>query len=281
VDTITISEVAERTGFSASALRYYEAAGLVTPARTAAGYRSYSEDDLTALRFIGRAKRLGLRLEEIAEIVPLLDELRCQPVQDQLRSFVQAKMLDTQRRTTDLIGLLGRLRSVAARLDQHTPDGACDDRCGCTTDPAVSGDDRCGCTTDPDGACDDRRGCTTDPAVSGDGTRVDATSGAGRSDDDLPLVCNLAPADMGDRLLAWSAFVAGQVTGREAIEHGVRLRLPRSADIGALAQLVADEQTCCSFFTFGLTVSADGIVLDVTAPDTGLGMIHALVGAPT
>ena len=88
----TISEVAQRTGFTASALRFYEAAGLVSPARTPAGYRDYREADILALRFIGRAKRLGLTLEEIAEIVPLLDAQRCEPVQDQLRSFVLEKI---------------------------------------------------------------------------------------------------------------------------------------------------------------------------------------------
>jgi MerR family redox-sensitive transcriptional activator SoxR len=60
MDTMTIADAAGATGFSASALRFYETAGLVTPARTAAGYRTYADDDLARLRFIGRAKRLGL-----------------------------------------------------------------------------------------------------------------------------------------------------------------------------------------------------------------------------
>jgi DNA-binding transcriptional MerR regulator len=246
----TISEVAERTGFTASALRFYESSGLVTPGRTAAGYRSYSEDDVTALHFIGRAKRLGLSLEEIAEIVPLLDGRRCEPVQGQLRSIVLDKIVETRARTADLVAFLGQLQSVAARLGDHTPDGACDDRCGCTSDPV------------------------------GEGGWVGATLVETTNPSDEPIVCTLGPDDMGDRIAAWQRIVAGVAYAHEPVDGGVRLRLPRSTDLAELAQLMADEQTCCSFFTFGLTVGRESVVLDVTAPDDALPMVHALVGAP-
>lgn len=134
---MTIADAAEATGFSASALRFYEKAGLVTPGRTEAGYRSYTEAHLAALRFIGRTKRLGLTLEEIAELLPLLEQERCEPVQDQLRTLVADRIAATQRRTTELIALLGQLEQMAAWLDGPPAAGACDDRCGCTTDPAA------------------------------------------------------------------------------------------------------------------------------------------------
>jgi hypothetical protein len=43
---------------------------------------------------------------------------------------------------------------------------------------------------------------------------------------------------------------------------------------------VADEQACCSFFTFTITVTHDTVALDVTAPPDAVGLVHALVGAP-
>jgi len=242
----TISEVAERTGFTPSALRFYESSGLVTPARTAAGYRDYSEDDVTALHFIGRAKRLGLSLEEIAEIVPLLDGRRCEPVQGQLRAIVLDKIAETRTRTADLIAFLGQLQSVADRLGDHTPDGACDDRCGCTSDPVGIGPD----------------------------------PGPASERDDGPIVCTLGPVDLGDRIAAWQRVVAGASPGPEPVDGGVRVRLPRSTDLVELARLIADEQTCCSFFTFTLTVGRESVLLDVTAPADGLPMVHALVGVP-
>lgn len=60
----TIGEVADRSGFSVSALRYYEGIGLVAPsARTDCGYRVFDDAALLQLAFIARAKRLGCSLE--------------------------------------------------------------------------------------------------------------------------------------------------------------------------------------------------------------------------
>ena len=82
MEGLTISEVAKETGFSPSALRYYEGHGLITPARTPAGYRNYDAASIETLRFIARAKHLGLSLDEISDLVVLLDDRRCAPVQD-------------------------------------------------------------------------------------------------------------------------------------------------------------------------------------------------------
>jgi DNA-binding transcriptional MerR regulator len=60
---LKISEAARATGFSVSALRFYEQAGVVVPERTATGYRSYSDDHLDSLRFVARGKQLGLSLD--------------------------------------------------------------------------------------------------------------------------------------------------------------------------------------------------------------------------
>lgn len=57
MSTYTISEAAGRSGFSPSALRYYEGIGLVSPRRTAAGYRLYDDRAVARLAFIGRAKQ--------------------------------------------------------------------------------------------------------------------------------------------------------------------------------------------------------------------------------
>lgn len=60
----TIGQLAQRSGFSASTLRYYERSGLLTPiARTGAGYRLYDETSQRRLRFVSRAKRLGCSLD--------------------------------------------------------------------------------------------------------------------------------------------------------------------------------------------------------------------------
>jgi MerR family transcriptional regulator, copper efflux regulator len=74
MDGYSISQVAERTGFPPSTLRFYEQHGLVRPARTSSGYRRYDNGHVELLEFIGRAKGFGLSLEEITDLLSLLDE---------------------------------------------------------------------------------------------------------------------------------------------------------------------------------------------------------------
>ena len=64
---LTIGAVAERTGVAPSALRYYEAEGLITAERTDGNQRRYHRDVLRRVSFIQVAQRVGLSLEEIHE----------------------------------------------------------------------------------------------------------------------------------------------------------------------------------------------------------------------
>ncbi len=62
---LSIGEVAERTGLSVSAIRFYETRGLVEPVRNAGGQRRYRRSDIRRLSFILIAQQLGFSLEEI------------------------------------------------------------------------------------------------------------------------------------------------------------------------------------------------------------------------
>ena len=133
-----IAEVAERTGFSPATLRYYEELELLpAPARTPAGYRAYDESVLDRLAFIGRAKRLGCTLDEVAELLPQWDGGRCAPVQARLRELAVAKLDETRARAAELAAFAADLEGIVAGLGAHTPDGPCDDQCGCVSDPLV------------------------------------------------------------------------------------------------------------------------------------------------
>lgn len=66
-DLLPIGEVAERSGLAASAVRYYEKAGLVHAERTAGNQRLFRRDVLRRLAFIRIAQRVGLTLDEIVE----------------------------------------------------------------------------------------------------------------------------------------------------------------------------------------------------------------------
>src|SRR5664279_2610015 len=71
-DLLTIGEVVERSGFAASALRYYERAGLVTATRTSGQQRRYERSVLRRLAFIRAARNIGLGLEEVREALDRL-----------------------------------------------------------------------------------------------------------------------------------------------------------------------------------------------------------------
>lgn len=62
---LPIGEVASRAGIPASALRFYEAEGLIESRRSVGGQRRFHRDVLRRLAFIRIAQRVGLSLEEI------------------------------------------------------------------------------------------------------------------------------------------------------------------------------------------------------------------------
>ena len=111
------AEIAERLGVSVKALRVYEAAGLVTPARTAVGWRAYGPEQQARLHQVLALKRLGLPLARIAELLA-----------GKLKSLdavlaLQQQVLETRRADTDKgLALLSAARAKLARDGALTPD---------------------------------------------------------------------------------------------------------------------------------------------------------------
>ena len=79
----TVSEAAQQTGWSARMLRYLEAAGLVVPARTSAGYRQYGLRELNQLRSLRDLRsRFGVELSDVAFAARLRREPELRSVLD-------------------------------------------------------------------------------------------------------------------------------------------------------------------------------------------------------
>jgi len=64
---ISIGTLADRSGVSTSALRFYEARGLIRANRNAGNQRRYPRFTLRRVAFIRAAQRVGLSLDEIAQ----------------------------------------------------------------------------------------------------------------------------------------------------------------------------------------------------------------------
>lgn len=71
-DLLTVGEVAERSGFATSALRYYERVGLISATRTSGGQRRYQRNVLRRMAFIRAARNVGLTLDEVGAALATL-----------------------------------------------------------------------------------------------------------------------------------------------------------------------------------------------------------------
>ena len=65
---MTIAELERRSGLTRANIRFYEAEGLLRPARRENGYRDYSEEDLALLLRVRLLRELGLPLAEIRQL---------------------------------------------------------------------------------------------------------------------------------------------------------------------------------------------------------------------
>lgn len=75
---MTVSELARRTDTPADTIRYYTRIGLLPePPRSEVGYRLFDADAVDRVTFVKRAQRLGLRLDEIGELLRVRDEGGC------------------------------------------------------------------------------------------------------------------------------------------------------------------------------------------------------------
>ena len=75
-ELLTITEVSRRSGVASSALRFYEARGLITSERAGSGHRRYPRAVLRRIAFIVFAQKIGLSLEEIARELAKLPQNR-------------------------------------------------------------------------------------------------------------------------------------------------------------------------------------------------------------
>lgn len=123
MNRLTVSKLAERVGSTPSALRYYERIGLLPePERSDGGYRLYDDAAEERVRFIKRAQRFGLRLDEISELLSIRERGQC-PC-GHTRDLLAGRLAEIDE---EMAGL-ARLRSDITRMVEDLP--TADDRSG-------------------------------------------------------------------------------------------------------------------------------------------------------
>jgi DNA-binding transcriptional MerR regulator len=123
--SLQIGRVAQKTGLSVDAIRFYEKSGLLPrPARTQSGYRLYEEREIADLEFIQKAQQLGFSLNEIRELFSIQRHPHevCEHVRDLIAQklvVVRAKIADLQRLETELARALRQCRTALRQPSKH------------------------------------------------------------------------------------------------------------------------------------------------------------------
>jgi MerR family redox-sensitive transcriptional activator SoxR len=110
---LSIGELARRTGLSVSAIRFYEARGLVKASRGAGNQRRFARADIRRLSFALIAQQLGLTISEIETELALLPQGQAPSAADwraigaRMQSVLAAKITLLQKTQALLDGCIG------------------------------------------------------------------------------------------------------------------------------------------------------------------------------
>lgn len=118
---LTIGAAAEAAGLTRKAVKVYEAKGLLPPVeRTPTGYRTYDQRSIELLTFIRRARTLGLRLEDIREILAI--HAGGVPPCAAVRYMLDERIADVDATVAELLTLRRTLADTRRRADDCCAD---------------------------------------------------------------------------------------------------------------------------------------------------------------
>jgi DNA-binding transcriptional MerR regulator len=236
--TYRVSELARRSGFTSSAIRYYEQSGLMpSPERSSSGYRLYDDEAVARLEFVARAKRMGFSLDSISELVDAWVDGECGPVHQRLLALLSAKLDDVDSDLVELSAFRRQLGEVSRRVSAKRPPHRCRPGCGCDADIVVS-----------------------EPGTDG------------------PIACTLEAGAFDGRVRDWMALAGQATSRESIPGGLRVSFEPSPAMAARLAELCAREVECCTFFRFAVGMGSGRLWLDVRAPNDAQEAISALFG---
>ena len=108
-ENLTIGTFAKEAGVNVETIRFYQRKGLLPePDKPYGGIRRYGELDVTRVRFVKSAQRLGFSLDEIGELLRLEDGAHCKDA----RLLAERKLADVREKLADL----SQMEAVLAKL---------------------------------------------------------------------------------------------------------------------------------------------------------------------
>ena len=117
-------ELAKKCGIHIATLRYYEKCRLLNPPpRSKAGYRLYSEKDITKIHFIKNAQKLGFSLKEISELIKL--RIREGKTCDPVLKKTQNKLGAVEQKIKNLKSMRKVLKELINKCNKDAPTAEC------------------------------------------------------------------------------------------------------------------------------------------------------------
>ena len=124
MEGLTTAQLANEGGVNVETIRYYERHGLLPkPPRTSSGYRVFSEEAVSRLRFIKRSQELGFSLKEVKELLTL----RVKPGSGcaDVRRRAEAKIFDVDEKVHHLLEIRKALVQLTETCSGRGPIANC------------------------------------------------------------------------------------------------------------------------------------------------------------
>lgn len=118
----SIGRLAAQSGVKVETIRYYERVGIMPrPARSASGYRHYTDEDFKRLTFIRRGRELAFSLEALRDLLSLVNSRAYTCAEG--RDLALEHLADIRGKIADLKRLERAMAEIAARCSgKRVPD---------------------------------------------------------------------------------------------------------------------------------------------------------------
>jgi len=112
---MNIREAAAQTGLPAKTIRYYEEIELIRLGRDPNGYRTFDDNDIHRLAFIGRARALGFTIEDCRNLLSLYEDT--DRAHSDVRAIAKRHLEIIEQKIAALEGMSATLRSLVKKCN--------------------------------------------------------------------------------------------------------------------------------------------------------------------